>query len=797
MRVERHWNDSRAALLLGLAVGGAAHLLALPGNAPSIWGELAVAAGTRPPAEMFPGLWRALVTGINLALGTTLTLKAVPVLGCVALGLVAALTYLMFVAFLRGVVKIYPYHAGLMGRLIRFSSFFGAVAFATSDAVWQAGQAGSPLVLAALVVLAAYAGVGRFLQTGRPGALYPAAFLLGAFAADSPYVAVLSLGWVVVYGLAEWRINAATGAQETRLKTQLVRWKITFMYVLGALAALGGIFALFIRQGGADANGLEGGRLLLACLSQWVAQLTVSATPVGWLFLGVLVASPFAMALVMVRRATDEEQFFPYRDGLLFIVLVLIACSQLSVLHPLWIWNWTERTLVASPALRTIALMMCSAVLAMGAMVLFVYVFCRAREAQQEVAVDYENDPDGLHLEEGTRSHRSRARSRLFCTVVLLAVLIGGLVGDRAQVRLRVERGILESYLDETLAEAAGCDELFTDGRFDDALRLRTKAAGDGPNPRGLYLPQTPLNASLLTRGAGSSELVLAARQGAATYLRTLVRDFPAKVAKAGFQVGFEQWRRDLRATPPVGGLVARAAWPEGLRERGRAAAEALADRVLAYYARFGGGNGGDRDTFGYVETVQWRLARLAQVRAEQLDLAGNAAGARAETARAEALDAQNASLHRIQADMVAAERSCQRSQSPREALAAALRKADFRLAKFYAEQVLADEPTNRPANFAMGMALAEKSQYAQAADHLAKSLAPGSRDPVLYNNLAMAQLAAGQVEAARTNALKAVELAPQSAAVRDTLKRVEAAGKGGRGSSRRAKSILTRFCDD
>lgn len=778
MRRWGHRSDVRTALLLGAIVGGIAYLLKLPGLAPSVWTDLAVATGTRPPADMFPCLWRALVQGLNLALGTARTLVAVPILGCVALGLATFFAYLISVSFLHGVVKIYPRHRDRIEFLIRLSSFFGTIAFMTSDAVWQAGQAGSPLILLMLAMFAAFAGVGRFLESGRPRALYLSAFVLGVFSADSPYAAVLSVGWAVVYAFAEHRIRTAMGAIAARSRLELVRWKITFMFVLGLLASLGGVFALYQHEGGMVANGLTGGKLLVACISQWIGQLTSSASSAGWLFVAVVVVSPFAMALVLVRRATDEEIFFPYHDGLLFIVLTLIAYSQLSIVHPLWIWNWTERTLVPSQTLRVFALGLSAAVVAMGVLVMCVYVFCRAHEAQQVVKVDFEEDPLGLHLKERAHTRRGRARKRTLYAVVVMAVMLAGLVGDRAQLRLRDERELIEAYLDETMAESEGCDNLFTDGRFDDVLRLRVKARDGKMALRGLYLPTSTIATYMLMRGLDGAEITLAARQSAATLLRTFVHDFPEKMSASGFQVGFEQWRRDLKETPPVGGLVARRQWPAGLREKGRAAAEALAARVLAHYAKYGDGNGGDRDTFGYVETVQWRLARMAQIRSEQFDLAGDAEAARAETARAAELDEYNASLRRIQADMVDAERRSQRSQSPREALANALRKADFRLAQFYAEQVLADEPTNRPANFAMGMALAEKCQFTQAVEHLTKSIAPGSKDPVLYNNLAMAQLAAGQLAQARTNALIAVRLAPKAAAVRDTMKRIEAAEK-------------------
>jgi len=763
------------ALTCAVFAGGGLYFVTAPGIAPSVWTDAAVAFGTRPPADFFPGLWRCFMMALRHFVPAERLLTLVPVLGSVFLALIAFMAYFLLRGTLTLFVKMYPRHQIRLLRLIGVSALCGTVAFVTCDPLWRSAQAGGSLCFNVFLLFLAMGGLALFARSGRTFSLYVAAFLAGVLTAETPYAVLPTLGGTVIYWFVEKSIIDFSGTQLLRRRTELVRWKATILFVFGFLLSMSAIMGAYVLAGGLEANGLAPGQLALTYFNGWAAQFTASATAAGWLFASVLIVVPFFLVLFMFRPAADEELFLPYRDGLLFCVTGLLALSQLSAISELWIWNWTERALISSPQLRLFVLALASLTLTMGVAVLSIYAFCRAHDAHQRIYV-YEESENGPRLADGGLSKRWRARQRLLYGFVALAVLLFALVANCWSSRSYSQRVLIEAYLDETMREAEGCTDLFTDGRFDDALRLRALFTGRNLKPRGLYLQQTAANTSMLVDGVTRGETALAARQGPAAYLRTLIRDFPEDATNAAFQVGFEQWRRDLRAAPPAGGVMARYAWAPGKREASIAAAKELAGRVRDYYVRFGKGMGNDRDAFGYLETVQWRLARMAVLRSEQRDLANDSAGAVAEKKLADDLDSHNASFQRIQDDVIRAERLSPRAITPREALDLALRKADFGQARFYAEQVLVREPTNRPANFAVGMAFAEKGEYTQAVEHLAKAIAPGSKDPVLYNNLAMAQLAVGQFAAARTNAMHAVKLAPKVSAVRDTLKRIDEA---------------------
>jgi Tfp pilus assembly protein PilF len=106
-------------------------------------------------------------------------------------------------------------------------------------------------------------------------------------------------------------------------------------------------------------------------------------------------------------------------------------------------------------------------------------------------------------------------------------------------------------------------------------------------------------------------------------------------------------------------------------------------------------------------------------------------------------------------------------------------------MGKMYAETILAAEPDNADANFAMGMYYLKENQLTRAEEYLKRCLVRKPNEPAVYNNLAMIQLTLGKLDAAEINVQKALKLIPGSAAVIDTQKAIEkareakAAGKG------------------
>ena len=176
---------------------------------------------------------------------------------------------------------------------------------------------------------------------------------------------------------------------------------------------------------------------------------------------------------------------------------------------------------------------------------------------------------------------------------------------------------------------------------------------------------------------------------------------------------------------------------------------------------------------------MQWRLARMAAIRAEEADRAGNVALSREESDMAEKLDSLNGEFQRIKNAISWIRNRNGDSLTPREGLRIALERADFALARRYATPILTADPTHPDANFGMGMSYFVEEKYAQAEPYLKASLIRRPDEPAVLNNLAICHYRAGRLKEALDYSRKALAKLPDAPAVRKTydeiLKKAEA----------------------
>ena len=129
---------------------------------------------------------------------------------------------------------------------------------------------------------------------------------------------------------------------------------------------------------------------------------------------------------------------------------------------------------------------------------------------------------------------------------------------------------------------------------------------------------------------------------------------------------------------------------------------------------------------------------------------------------------------------------------SPRDEMEKAVLRADFEAAAPHAELVLAIDPGDPVANFAVGMHHFGKRQWAKAAEKLKRSLERNPTDPVTLNNLAITCLYQQRYVDALKYAEKALDLLPGSAEIEETLSQIkklkEAADKEKAKAAKQAK---------
>jgi len=242
-------------------------------------------------------------------------------------------------------------------------------------------------------------------------------------------------------------------------------------------------------------------------------------------------------------------------------------------------------------------------------------------------------------------------------------------------------------------------------------------------------------------------------------------------------QLGFELWKRDGKELPPCSGVLSR---PVGMSEedrlRGVEAASALADRILDIYYDGGPSKSAGARVNELFLIVQWRISRIARMRAEREDRAGNKQLSLKDVSISDRLDHNNASLNRILRDMEKVRERTLRSVTPRESLQMSLARADFALARRFAEPILSADPNDPDANFAVGMSYYQQKQWTRAEEFLRRCLIKSPKQPAVWNNLAMVCFHTERYDEGLKHAHRALEVIPESAEVKDTIKKLSEA---------------------
>ena len=308
---------------------------------------------------------------------------------------------------------------------------------------------------------------------------------------------------------------------------------------------------------------------------------------------------------------------------------------------------------------------------------------------------------------------------------------------------------VIDDYVREVVEEAKGVRVIYTDGVFDDDIRREAKR-------RGVELEPVSIMASGENNGARS--LLMAVERG----------------EDVALQLGFELLkRRYCKELPPCSGVLARTGkMPEEDRQRGIDAARCLGERILELYRKEAVRFGGDEDLKKRFLAVQWHIARLATMRAERADHAHQTEISLQDKTLADELDNNNSSIQDLRRALDQAEALTMRVITPSRGLRMALEQADFTQAKRYAELILASNPDNTDANFAMGMSYHVQKQWSRAEEYFRRYLTK-KEDAAVLNNLAVICMYTERYDEALKHAQKALNILPDSEVVQDTINQI------------------------
>ena len=773
------------ALCLSLFTGGLLTLWAFPGLSPHAWDSMAIGAGVRPIDAIFPGFWNAIARGIFSAAGVSFGTFVMQILGKVVAGVSVGLVYLLLRQILSITIRVRLQFARRRFFVVRGTALLGALFFACSDPVWRVGQAFTPsqlLLFMTILVLTLFFG---FLMSGKMGQIYFSMFLLGLLSAETPMgFFLLALVWGV-YALALRHDAVASNSPILNpIVEQSSKWHLTFLYAMGLVIGVAVNCVVYITFDGLEVFGVTGADMPLIYATRLWNQFIYAASGLGWVLgLGICVL-PFVVAAVVLPRAVDEEQFLPYHIGAVYFVVGAVAFAQLAELPPLWFWTWTDMAKINSPFFLLVLMLFSAASVVFALAVMAVEVCCRDHRRLAMERFAELNQDEGAGANADSIDVKPLGAGTKVMLVLVPLLLVAAVLPGRHQGKTRTMLSIVNDYAKEVLAECGTVKWIFSDGACDSWLELAAAAEGRSIKALSMMANNSPREQYLRTRGETNQEDRITLAIGAPMALRAMMRDHADRLGEIAIQLGFEMWKRDGKEIPLCSGVVSRpGGMPEDERIRGVEAANALADRILDIYY-----NGGPSKSAGKLANelflfVQWRIARIARMRAERADREGKTQLALKDVSLSDQLDHNNASLSRILHDMDKMRERTLKSITPRESLQLALARADFALARRYAEPILSGDPDDPDANFGVGMSYYTQKQWSRAEEYLRRCLIKKPKEPAVWNNLAMVCMYTERYDEGLKCAKRALERIPESAEVKDTIKQIEEARKKANGA--------------
>ena len=768
-----------------LVAAGALALFAVcgfPSVNPELWDDLAAAAGLRPA----PGVFGGFVRGIDhLVFRLTSPERAVAAIrlfgGLVGAGTAFVATHILK-NFCSGWLDSMSASGPVRRAVAETSLAVVTIGFFCSDPVWYAAQglsaAGLQIFLSALSVWLLQVFVRRrriryaLISTG----------LLAVLAADAP----VALAGVALAALTVFRTLRRGGddADALRFANPLVRLAVrramTFtVLVLFPLAVMAEL--TFLRNlGGYD--GIEGTGVTVssyvAYFAAWKPYLLGLATWKAWVLALIAVVCPLVIARLIRDHAVNDEDFLPVSVIVAESLLGLAAWSQLSGFETLRFANWAgdapvrDRLVGAAFALMSAQTLLWAFLAVASALFMKTpervagYRYADAAEAKAGAAV--------------VRALEFVRRRATPCYALLLAAVVITVAPYRPERSVRETIGTIDGFLAETVRECAGKTRVFTDGRLDAGLELAAFLAGTRLYAVSLIDLNTERDRALRKRGLVRPDDLLAAEPGAANLLRTWISDAPTRLVDAAVQIGFEYWRGKGEAPLALGtvALPPGAALPS---DAGGAAkrAHGIAEGMLSAYERGRPDAVGPRLFGELYRAVQWRLARIAGLRAEAVGKWGWNDLAENEIRLSRRLNAANSAYQTMRRELDRLDASRSSLLTPFEGLRLCLERADFQAASAFAQSVLAGDPDDPQANFALGMRHFLAGEYAHAEPYLKRCLVKRPDDPAVLNNLAVAELRLCRYADAEKHALAALERLPDNPPILRTLQAVREARAG------------------
>jgi len=759
--------------LLAASAVAVNYLWRIPGIPPTAWADSAVASGVRPASHIVKGFWTLLAHWVYSFADPSI----MKVAGTVALALLVGAAYLTVREMLHFVMLARPQHSKKRIGVVRAASAFAALAFMVSEPIWTAGQFFSETMLLLMLTMASISLYFVFLRKGRMRYALLLSLALGLLTAETAVGPLLLVAFIAIYLAVVKRIPDMQSPLFKPAVMALGKWHMTAIYVFALVAGILLNCWGYVLGNGLEANGFSAGDLPLQYALDYWRNFSSALSPGGTaLWIGVFLV-PCVVSMLRFPPAADEEENLSYSVGVVFVVCGLLAFTQCCGISALWFWTYVP---VPSDYFHAFGMVLNTVTLAMALAVFGYDAFCRDHALNARHFID---DDDGNSLDRlENYSPKMIALNKFLVKFGLVVLVLVTLIPGRSKKLTREMANIVNATVAGMLDECEDAKYLVTDGKLDTALEMESVRRGRPICCLSLMGGGGAYGEYLRTRGdiGADSEDKMSFSIDVAMGLRSWIRDQPMKLDDIAAQMGFDLWKRDGKAIPPMGGFVSRpSGWKDkAVQEKGLAAAKALVERILAIYAAGGIRACSDKGIKDAFEAVQWRLARMCRYRGDKLDLEGHAEEAIVDAEMAAKLEDLHGEYQRMLASMIQRNTQMQQRITPREGLQLSLSRADFHSAKIYADVIIESHPEDVDSNFAEAMYYATTKNFARAEEYLTRCITLAPLQPAFYNNLAMVQIEMQKFKEAAVNVKQALAILPDNAAVLDTKKRLIEAKK-------------------
>ena len=738
---------------------------------PHIWDEMSVASHLRIPSSAFPGLWRGILSILYANLPPLAVEALLRTMGLATGGLLALLVFSTLDKTLPFILRV-KIRGVARGRLIvRVMLSLGTMLFICNDSVWRMCQGFGSETLHVLMAVVGLRMILSFYHFGRYTRLYWVMLIWGLMAGDGPIGIVFAIATVVsVYRKAVGNQDEKENPVANPIVRRLVIGKMTSIFLLTMGAGLIVNYLLYGWFGGIRQSDSLPVNVVSVCLLGYWSTVRSAMTPLGWLFFFMLAGGPFLVTLLPLKKAMIEDRFIDWPLAVVYFVVGIVSWSQLSGLEFLWFRSWFAVPLVTDD--------FAVAVMALFWTVTFLWtisVFSKNYHFHSVWHVAVSQFQDAAETPRGRTAVWEMMRQNRFIRLLTRAMpflVLLSVVPMRGQWTVRRMLDVIRDYVREVVRENGDAKWIVTDGALDLGVELEAAAQGRRLLALSVFSGGSEYDVAIRQRDTEDADDLHALESGASDAMRYWTSDQTNRLSMLSVQLGFERWQGALREMRPTcSGLLARFGdMSDDWVKNGIDLAHSLGERILAAYDLGDPDGIFNHDIRRLFRYVQWRVSYLCRIRCDSAhgDVWGDVE--RKDESLMEELDKKNAELESIRKRVSWMAEHHGAVLLPREGLKIGLERADFRMAKTFAETVIRSDPEDPHANFAIGMFYLLNEQYARAEPYFLTALKRHQEDPAVLNNLSVVALRMGRKADALAYAERAYRAAPDSKSIARTL---------------------------